>query len=71
MIGMLFVRSSEILPPRYDPEVEGKLIQFRDYQIDAIWYAIQRNRCLLLCPTVSEQVINHIHTCSILSFDES
>ena len=53
MIGMLFVRTSEILLPRYDPRSRGKLIQFRDYQIDAIWYVIQRNRCLLLCPTVS------------------
>ena len=35
------------------PKSRGKLIQFRDYQIDAIWYAIQRNRCLLLCPTAS------------------
>ena len=35
------------------PRSKGKLIQFRDYQIDAIWYAIQRNRCLLLCPTAS------------------
>ena len=35
------------------PRSRGKLIQFRDYQIDAIWYAIQRNRCLLLCPTAS------------------
>ena len=35
------------------PKSKGKLIQFRDYQIDAIWYAIQRNRCLLLCPTAS------------------
>ena len=25
MIGMLFVRASEILPPRYDPEVEANL----------------------------------------------
>ena len=35
------------------PKSRGKPIQFRDYQIDAIWYAIQRNRCLLLCPTAS------------------
>ena len=35
------------------PKSKGKLIQFRDYQIDAIWYAIQINRCLLLCPTAS------------------
>ena len=35
------------------PKSKGKLIQFRDYQIDAIWHAIQRNRCLLLCPTAS------------------
>ena len=35
------------------PKNNKKPIQFRDYQIDAIWYAIQRNRCLLLCPTAS------------------
>ena len=35
------------------PKSRGKPIQFRDYQIDAIWHAIQRNRCLLLCPTAS------------------
>ena len=35
------------------PKSRGKSIQFRDYQIDAIWHAIQRNRCLLLCPTAS------------------
>ena len=35
------------------PKSRGKLIQFRDYQIDAIWYAIQSNRCLLLSPTAS------------------
>jgi len=35
------------------PKSRGKSIQFRDYQIDAIWYAIQSNRCLLLSPTAS------------------
>ena len=35
------------------PKSRGKPIQFRDYQIDAIWYAIQSNRCLLLSPTAS------------------
>jgi len=35
------------------PKSRGKSIQFRDYQIDAIWHAIQSNRCLLLSPTAS------------------
>ena len=35
------------------PKSRGKPIQFRDYQIDAIWYAIQSDRCLLLSPTAS------------------
>ena len=35
------------------PRSRGKHIQFRDYQIDAIWHAIQSNRCLLLSPTAS------------------
>jgi len=35
------------------PKSRGKPIQFRDYQIDAIWHAIQSNRCLLLSPTAS------------------
>ena len=35
------------------PKSGGKPIQFRDYQIDAVWHALQRNRCLLLCPTAS------------------
>jgi len=35
------------------PKSRGNPIQFRDYQIDAIWYAIQSNRCLLLSPTAS------------------
>ena len=35
------------------PTSRGKPIQFRDYQIDAIWHAIKSNRCLLLSPTAS------------------
>ena len=35
------------------PKSNGEPIQFRDYQIDAIWHAIQSNRCLLLSPTAS------------------
>ena len=35
------------------PTSRGKTIQFRDYQIDAIWHAIKSNRCLLLSPTAS------------------
>jgi len=35
------------------PKSRGKPIQFRDYQIDAIWHAIRKNRCLLLSPTAS------------------
>ena len=35
------------------PKNGGKFIQFRDYQIDAIWHAIRTNRCLLLSPTAS------------------
>jgi superfamily II DNA or RNA helicase len=35
------------------PQSRGKPIQFRDYQIDAIWHAIRTNRCLLLSPTAS------------------
>ena len=35
------------------PKSRGKPIQFRDYQIDAIWHAIQSDRCLLLSPTAS------------------
>tara|TARA_E500000318_G_scaffold83013_1_gene78534 strand:+ start:2398 stop:3849 length:1452 start_codon:yes stop_codon:yes gene_type:complete len=35
------------------PKSRGKPIQFHDYQIDAIWYAIRTNRCLLLSPTAS------------------
>ena len=35
------------------PKSRGKPIQFRDYQIDSIWHAIQSNRCLLLSPTAS------------------
>ena len=35
------------------PKNGNKLIQFRDYQIDAIWHAIRTNRCLLLSPTAS------------------
>jgi len=35
------------------PKSRGKPIQFRDYQVDAIWHAIQSNRCLLLSPTAS------------------
>ena len=35
------------------PKSRGKSIQFRDYQIDAIWHAICTNRCLLLSPTAS------------------
>ena len=35
------------------PKSRGKPIQFRDYQIDAIWHAICTNRCLLLSPTAS------------------
>ena len=35
------------------PTSRGKPIQFRDYQIDAIWHAIRTNRCLLLSPTAS------------------
>ena len=35
------------------PKSRGNPIQFRDYQIDAIWHAIQSNRCLLLSPTAS------------------
>ena len=35
------------------PRSRGKPIQFRDYQIDSIWHAIQSDRCLLLSPTAS------------------
>ena len=35
------------------PKSGGDSIQFRDYQIDAIWHAIRTNRCLLLSPTAS------------------
>ena len=35
------------------PKSRNKPIQFRDYQIDSIWHAIQSNRCLLLSPTAS------------------
>ena len=35
------------------PKSRGKPIQFRDYQIDSIWHAIQSDRCLLLSPTAS------------------
>ena len=35
------------------PKSRGNPIQFRDYQIDAIWHAIQSDRCLLLSPTAS------------------
>ena len=35
------------------PKNGKKFIQFRDYQIDAIWHAIRTNRCLLLSPTAS------------------
>ena len=35
------------------PKTKGKSIQFRDYQIDAIYHAIRTNRCLLLSPTAS------------------
>ena len=35
------------------PKTRGKSIQFRDYQIDAIYHAIRTNRCLLLSPTAS------------------
>ena len=35
------------------PKSRGKNIQFRDYQIDAIFHAIRTNRCLLLSPTAS------------------
>jgi superfamily II DNA or RNA helicase len=35
------------------PKSRGEPIQFRDYQIDSIWHAIQSNRCLLLSPTAS------------------
>ena len=35
------------------PKSRNKPIQFRDYQIDAIWHAIRTNRCLLLSPTAS------------------
>ena len=35
------------------PQSRGKPIQFRDYQIDSIWHAIQSDRCLLLSPTAS------------------
>ena len=35
------------------PKSRGKSIEFRDYQIDAIFHAIRTNRCLLLSPTAS------------------
>ena len=35
------------------PKSRGKNIQFRDYQIDAIFHAIRTNRCLLLSPSAS------------------
>ena len=35
------------------PKTRGKSIQFRDYQIDAIYHAIRTKRCLLLSPTAS------------------
>lgn len=35
------------------PKSRGEPIQFRDYQIDSIWHAIQSDRCLLLSPTAS------------------
>ena len=35
------------------PKNKGKSIEFREYQIDAIWHAIRTNRCLLLSPTAS------------------
>ena len=35
------------------PKSRDKPIQFRDYQIDSIWHAIQSDRCLLLSPTAS------------------
>ena len=35
------------------PKARGKSIEFRDYQIDAIFHAIRTNRCLLLSPTAS------------------
>jgi superfamily II DNA or RNA helicase len=35
------------------PKSRNKPIQFRDYQIDSIWHAIQSDRCLLLSPTAS------------------
>jgi superfamily II DNA or RNA helicase len=53
MSGMLFVRMSENLPNHYGPPLGVRPIQFRDYQIDAIWHAIKSNRCLLLSPTAS------------------
>ena len=35
------------------PKARGKSIEFRGYQIDAIFHAIRTNRCLLLSPTAS------------------
>ena len=35
------------------PTSRGKSIEVRDYQVDAIFHAIQSNRCLLLSPTAS------------------
>ena len=35
------------------PKARGNPIEFRDYQIDAIFHAIRTNRCLLLSPTAS------------------
>ena len=35
------------------PKTRGKSIEFREYQIDAIFHAIRTNRCLLLSPTAS------------------
>ena len=35
------------------PKARGESIEFREYQIDAIFHAIRTNRCLLLSPTAS------------------
>ena len=53
------------------PTSRGKPIQFRDYQIDAIWHAIKSNRCPSFISYCFRQVINNIHTYSLLSYDES
>ena len=63
--------SAEILPPHYDPKVGENLYNFVIIKLMQSGMLYKEIVCLFVMSYCFGQVINNLHTCSILSFDES